>query len=210
MNYKNILFDLDGTLTDPELGITNSICYALLKQNRPVPNQNVLNTFIGPPLIGAFMERCNVSRAEAESLLQDYREYFKEKGMFENKVYPGIPEMLESLKKSGCRLYVATSKPEPFAKQILEHFDLTKYFTFIGGSTLSETRTHKEEVIDYVLKENRLQPQDCLMVGDRYYDIEGARKCGLKVAAVLFGYGDREELQSADYLIHTPMELMSI
>ncbi len=210
MTYKNILFDLDGTLTDPGLGITNSIRYALQKQNRPVPNQNVLNTFIGPPLIGAFMEHCNVNRPEAESLLQDYREYFKEKGMFENKVYPGIPETLQTLKERGCHLYVATSKPEPFAKRILEHFDLAKYFDFIGGSTLSETRTHKDEVIDYVLKENRLQPQDCLMVGDRYYDIEGARKCGMKVAAVLFGYGGREELQSADYLIHMPMELTSI
>ncbi len=210
MTYKNILFDLHGTLTDPGLGITNSIRYALQKQNRPIPDRSVLETFIGPPLIGAFMEHCNVSRAEAESLLLDYREYFKEKGMFENKVYPDIPEMLETLKKSGCHLYVATSKPEPFAKQILEHFDLAKYFAFIGGSTLSETRTHKEEVIDYVLKENNLQPQDCLMVGDRFYDIEGARKCGLKVAAVLFGYGDREELQSADYLIQLPMELTNI
>ena len=130
--------------------------------------------------------------------------------MFENKVYPGIEKMLESLKQRGAHLYVATSKPEPFAIRILEHFGIAGYFDFIGGSTLNETRTKKNEVIAYVLEENRLAPADCLMVGDRYYDIKGARECGLKVAAVLFGYGDREELSSADYMISSPTELLEI
>ena len=140
---------------------------------------------------------------------KDYREYFRSKGMFENKVYPDIPEMLQALKQEGCALFVATSKPEPFAKTILEHFDLAKYFDFIGGSTLQETRTKKTEVIEYVLETNKLNAADCLMVGDRYYDIEGARNCNMKVAAVLFGYGDEKELESADYLITSPMELLS-
>lgn len=209
MTYKNILFDLDGTLTDPALGIKNSIRYALNKQNRPILSDETLNAFIGPPLIDTFMEYCNVSREEAESLVTDYREYFRSKGMFENKVYPDIPEMLQALKKEGCALFVATSKPEPFAKTILEHFDLAKYFDFIGGSTLQETRTKKTEVIEYVLETNKLNAADCLMVGDRYYDIEGARNCNMKVAAVLFGYGDEKELESADYLITSPMELLS-
>ncbi len=208
--YKYILFDLDGTLTDPGLGIKNSIRYALHKQNRPIPNEEVLNAFIGPPLIETFMKYCAVNRSEAESLLADYREYFKEKGMFENKVYPDIEKMLSALNKKGCCLFVATSKPEPFAKRILEHFNLATYFTFIGGSTLNETRTKKNEVIEYVLKENTLSAEECLMVGDRYYDIEGARKCGMKVAAVLFGYGSQEELSSADYIIASPMELLKI
>lgn len=209
MTYKNILFDLDGTLTDPALGIKNSIRYALNKQNRPILSDETLNAFIGPPLIDTFMEYCNVSREEAESLVTDYREYFRSKGMFENKVYPDIPEMLQALKKEGCALFVATSKPEPFAKTILGHFDLAKYFDFIGGSTLQETRTKKTEVIEYVLETNKLNAADCLMVGDRYYDIEGARNCNMKVAAVLFGYGDEKELESADYLITSPMELLS-
>ncbi len=209
MTYKNILFDLDGTLTDPAMGIKNSIRYALNKQNRPVLNDETLNAFIGPPLIDTFMKFCDVTRKEAESLVADYREYFRSKGMFENKVYPMIPEMLTALKKDGCSLFVATSKPEPFAKTILEHFDLAKYFDFIGGSTLQETRTTKTEVIEYVLKENRLNIKDCLMVGDRCYDIEGAKNCNIKVAAVLFGYGDKEELKDADFIIASPMELLS-
>ncbi|MBQ7970871.1 MAG: HAD-IA family hydrolase [Clostridia bacterium] len=209
MTYKNILFDLDGTLTDPAMGIKNSIRYALNKQNRPVLNDETLNAFIGPPLIDTFMKFCDVTREEAESLVADYREYFRSKGMFENKVYPMIPEMLTALKKDGCSLFVATSKPEPFAKTILEHFDLAKYFDFIGGSTLQETRTTKTEVIEYVLKENHLNVKDCLMVGDRCYDIEGAKNCNIKVAAVLFGYGDKEELKDADFIIASPMELLS-
>ena len=209
MTYKNLLFDLDGTLTDPALGIKNSIRYALDKQNRPILDDETLNAFIGPPLIDTFMKYCNVNRKEAESLVTDYREYFRPKGMFENKIYPLIPEMLDALKKEGCSLFVATSKPEPFAKKILEHFDLAKYFDFIGGSTLQETRTKKAEVIAYVLETNGLNPEDCLMVGDRYYDIEGARNCNIKVAAVLFGYGDEEELKSADYLISSPMDLLN-
>lgn len=207
--YKNILFDLDGTLTDPALGIKNSIRYALNKQNRPALDDETLNAFIGPPLIDTFMKFCNVTRKEAESLVTDYREYFRSKGMFENKVYPMIPEMLKALKDEGRALFVATSKPEPFAKTILEHFDLAKYFDFIGGSTLQETRTKKTEVIQYVLETNHLDAAECLMVGDRCYDIEGAKNCNMKVAAVLFGYGDEEELKDADYLIKSPMELLN-
>lgn len=209
MTYKNILFDLDGTLTDPALGIKNSIRYALNKQTRPILDDETLNAFIGPPLIDTFMKFCNATREEAESLVADYREYFRSKGMFENKVYPMISQMLSALKEDGCSLFVATSKPEPFAKTILEHFDLAKYFDFIGGSTLQETRTKKTEVIEYVLKENHLNAEDCLMVGDRFYDIEGARNCNMKVAAVLFGYGDEEELKDADYIIASPMELLN-
>ncbi len=209
MKYPHILFDLDGTLTDPGLGITNSIRYALKKQNRPIPPDEILRLFIGPPLIETFMKYCSVSREEACSLVDDYREYFRPTGMFENKVYPGIKEMLSELIRLGHHLYVATSKPEPFAKKILEHFELSQYFTFIGGSTLEETRTDKAAVIAYVLEENHIDPKECLMVGDRIYDIEGARSFGMDVAAVLFGYGTKEELSPADYLIGHPDELIS-
>lgn len=210
MAYKNYLFDLDGTLTDPGLGITNSILYALKKQGFPLLPRQELYKFIGPPLLESFQQYCGATKEQSQSLVTAYREYFTQKGMFENVVYNGIPAVLSQLKEQGAALYVATSKPEPFAKQILEHFDLAQYFTFIGGSTLDETRTKKEEVIDYVLKENGLDPRESIMVGDRYYDIEGARCCGLAVAAVLFGYGDREELKTADHLIETPKELLDI
>jgi phosphoglycolate phosphatase len=210
MTFKNYLFDLDGTLTDPGLGITNSILYALKKHGFPLLPKEELYKFIGPPLLDSFEKYCDATPEEAKKLLAYYREYFTEKGMFENTVYPGIKQTLSRLKESGAALFVATSKPEPFAKQILEHFDLAKYFTFIGGSTLDETRTKKEEVIAYVLNENGLVPGDCLMVGDRYYDIEGAHCCGLAVAAVLFGYGNSEELKTADYLIETPEALLRI
>lgn len=209
MNYQNILFDLDGTLTDPAEGIKNSIRYALNKQNRPELDDRTLNAFIGPPLIDSFIKYCKATRSEAESLVADYREYFRSRGMFENKVYPLIPEMLSALKKEGCSLFVATSKPEPFAITILEHFDLAKYFDFIGGSTLQETRTNKTEVIQYVLEANHLEAATCLMVGDRCYDIEGAKNCNMKVAAVLFGYGDEQELKDADFIITSPMDLLS-
>ncbi|MBQ8894006.1 MAG: HAD family hydrolase [Clostridia bacterium] len=210
MKFKNYLFDLDGTLTDPETGIKNSILYALVKCGLPPLTGDTLNAFIGPPLLDSFQIYCGVSPENAKILLQYYREYFKEKGMFENTVYPGIKETLQALKKRGSRLYIATSKPEPFAKQILEHFNLMEYFSFVGGSTLDETRTKKEEVIQYVLKECDLNPADCLMVGDRYYDIEGARSCGIMVAAVLFGYGDADELKTADYLIDEAKNLLII
>ena len=153
---------------------------------------------------------CGIDVSEVDmSLVEDYREYFRSKGMFENKVYPMIPEMLSALKNAGCFLFVATSKPEPFAKTILDHFNLSKYFNFIGGTTLQETRTTKTEVIQYVLESNHLDAAECLMVGDRCYDIEGAKNCNMKVAAVLFGYGDEEELKDADFLISSPMELLT-
>lgn len=210
MKYNCYLFDLDGTLTDPGLGIKNSIRSALNKKGLPPLPEETLNRFIGPPLLDSFEKYCGATHEEAQLLQQYYREYFKEQGMFENSVYPGIPEMLAKLQEQGAKLYVATSKPEQFAKQIIEHFGLARYFTFVGGSTMDATRTKKEDVIDYVLKENSLDPANCLMVGDRCYDVEGARACGLDVAAVLFGYGDLEELKTADYLLKEPKELLSI
>lgn len=210
MKFENYLFDLDGTLTDPGLGITNSILYALKKFGHPLPPREELYPFIGPPLIDSFKKYCGVSLEEAKHLVDLYREYFSTKGLFENAVYEGIPESLAQLKENGIRLFVATSKPEPFAVQILEHFNLSSYFTFIGGSTLEETRTKKEEVIQYVLETNHLDPAKTLMIGDRIFDIEGARACGLSAAAVLYGYGDQEELSPADYLLDTPKDLLSI
>ena len=210
MKYKNYLFDLDGTLTDPGLGIKNSIRYALERAGLTPLDEETLNLFIGPPLIDSFQQYCGATADEARELVRLYREYFSVTGLFENEVYDGIREMLEALKERGAKIFLATSKPEPFAVKILEHFDLMKYFTFAGGSTMDETRTAKWEVIDYVLKTANISAEESVMVGDRKYDIEGGRKCGLDTVGVTFGYGDRSEFDDANYIIDIPKELLDI
>jgi phosphoglycolate phosphatase len=210
MKFQNILFDLDGTLTDPGVGIKNSIRYALLKANLSSLTEETLNSFIGPPLLDSFQKHCGVSFTESEQLLKFYREYFSQKGIYENTVYPSVPAVLEALQKQGKRIYLATSKPEPFALRILEHFSLMPFFTFVGGSTMQETRTDKAEVIRYVMESNGLTSDSCLMVGDRSYDVDGAHQCGLAAAGVLYGYGSFEELNHAEYILKTPKDLLLI
>lgn len=197
-SYDTILFDLDGTLTDPGVGITNSVAYALEKYHIQVEDRKKLYRFIGPPLHESFEKYYGFSKEEAKMAVEYYREYFKEKGMFENIVYEGIPELLRDLKDRGKRLIVATSKPEVFAKQILEHFDLKEYFVYIAGANMDGTRTRKDEVIRYALESCELSPASgIVMVGDREHDIMGANKAGLDSIGVLFGYGSRRELTAA-------------
>ncbi len=198
MKYEVILFDLDGTLTDPGEGITNSVAYALENFNIAVPDRPSLYRFIGPPLVGSFMEFYGFSRDEALLAVKYYREYFSVRGLFENAVYPQIPETLEALKRAGKRLIVATSKPEPYSVQILEHFGLDGYFEKIAGSTMDETRTDKAEVIAYALESRGINDSiRTVMVGDRSHDVLGAKKNGLPCIGVLYGYGNRAELLEA-------------
>ena len=198
MSYKHILFDLDGTLTDPALGITNSIMYALRKQGIAPPDRRRLYCCIGPPLMDAFMEMWGFSREKAAQALSDYREYFSKNGLYQNEVYAGIPELLKALTQNGSKLYLATSKPEIFAKKILTHFDLAQYFTFIAGNTLSEGRPKKYDVIKYLMEQcPEITPQNSVMIGDRKYDVAGAHEAGICCIGVLFGYGSYEELQEA-------------
>ncbi len=209
---KNIFFDLDGTLTDPAEGITNSVAYALSKFGIEVSDKKTLSCFIGPPLISAFMEYYGFTKENAEKALTYYREYFAPKGIFENAVIEGIPELLAELKAKGKRLYVATSKPEIFAIQILEHFGLDGYFDGIYGSTMDETRNTKDAVIAYALIESGADKNDTVMVGDRHHDIDGAKKNHMRSVGVLFGYGSREELEVAgtDEIAETVTELKEI
>ncbi len=212
-NYELILFDLDGTLTDPGEGITNSVAYALKKFDIEVKDRRELYKFIGPPLIESFMEFYGFSNEEAKEALMFYREYFTEKGMLENLVYNGVEVMLKALLKGGKHLAVATSKPEPFAKTILEHFGLDKYFEFIAGSTLEETRTKKAEVIEYALEKLKITDRKkAVMVGDRKHDVIGAEQCGLDSIGVLFGYGSREELEAAGatYIAETVKDIENL
>ena len=196
--YKTILFDLDGTLTDPGLGITNSVKYALERFEIHIEDNKQLYPFVGPPLIDSFMKFHGFSREQAVTAVGYFREYFKDKGIFENLLYDGVRELLSDLKAAGKMLVVATSKPEVFAKQILDRFELSQYFTFIAGSTLDETRTAKSEVIFYALDNiDPVELSECVMIGDREHDILGAKAVGMDSIGVLYGYGSRNEFEQA-------------
>ncbi|MCR1841099.1 HAD family hydrolase [Murimonas intestini] len=210
LNKQVFLFDLDGTLTDPEMGITNSVAYALEYYGIHVEERKTLHPFIGPPLRDSFQKYYNFSEEQAGEAVWKYREYFSTKGLFENEVYEGIASMLKKLKDAGRTLIVATSKPTVYSGQILEHFGLSEYFDDIQGSCLDGTRDAKDEVIAYALEQNCVTDLDsAVMIGDRCYDIAGAKKCGLESIGVLYGYGDRQELESAgaDHIVNTVAEL---
>ena len=213
MKITTVLLDLDGTITDSGPGIMNSVRHALKKIGMEHASEEELRRFIGPPLKTQFMEFCGVSAEKADWLVEQYREYYKVKGIFENSVYDGIEELLKGLKAAGMKVMMATSKPEKFAKIIAEHFEFAQYFDFIGGACMDETRTKKLEVIEYVLESCGIKERDSvLMVGDRSYDIEGAHQAGMKAMGVLYGYGTMEELEiaGADYIVETPEEALNI
>ncbi len=171
--YKVILFDLDGTISDPKIGITKSVQYALKKMNIDEPDIDQLEHFIGPPLRLSFEESYGFTPDQSMQAIGYYRERFEEKGMYENTLYDGIRELLATLKEQGYVLAIATSKPTVFAEEILRYFKLQHYFNFIGGSNLDETRSFKWEVIEYVMQQfEQYTPKQFIMIGDRKYDIE--------------------------------------
>lgn len=214
MTGKNtLLFDLDGTLTDPGEGITNSVMYALKQYGIEVSDRRELYRFIGPPLIPAFEEFYGFSRAEAERAVEIYREYFHDRGIFENELYPGVKEMLALLVRAGKRLLMATSKPEVFAVKVVEHFGIADFFTVIAGSELDGRRTDKAEVILYALSSCGVSDvSQVLMIGDRKHDILGAKKAGVASVGVLYGYGTGDELQEAgaDWFAETVSDLTTL
>lgn len=209
-DYQYLLLDLDGTITDPMIGITRSVQYALSFFGIKIINLEELCPFIGPPLIDSFKEFYHFTDEQAQIALKKYREYFADKGIFENNVYDGIEDFLQSQINQGKELMIATSKPEPFAKQILEHFKLDHYFSFIGGATLDGTRSTKTDVIKYVLESNQITDlSSVIMIGDRKHDIIGARNNGIASIGVLYGYGNKAELENAgaDYIVADINEL---
>lgn len=210
-SYKFILFDLDGTLSDSREGITRSVAHALESMGIDVPDLDALCKFIGPPLRESFIQFYGLSESDSFTALKIYREHhFNEGGLFENVVYDGIRELLEGLKAQGKALIVATSKPRPYAEKILEHFGLSQYFDFISGSELDGTRINKAEVIDHALKSCGISDKSkAIMVGDRRFDVSGARSNGLDCIGVLYGFGNREELEAAgaDHIVKTVTEL---
>ncbi len=210
---KYLLFDLDGTLTDPGVGITTCVQYALQSFGIEEPDLNKLTPFIGPPLKESFKEFYNMDDEQAETAVEKYRERFQDTGIFENEVYKGIPEMLRLLQSKGFYLAVASSKPTVYVERILEHFNLRKYFCVVVGSELDGTRVNKDEVVKEAL--NRLfsykpiQYSQVYMIGDRKFDVEGAKALGVESVGVTYGYGDIEELKSAkaDYIVRSVEEL---
>ena len=211
MNY--ILLDLDGTITNPAEGITRCFEYALNHFGITVESRAELEQFIGPPLRQSFKEGFGFDDEKATEAIAKYRERFTPTGMYENEVYPGMEEALQSLKEAGKVLIVATSKPEHMAKKILEHFHLDGYFDDICGSCDDAKRNEKDEVIRYALEKHGItNSDDVLMVGDRKFDVIGAEKCGLKCMGVLYGFGDREELEQAGaaYIAETVEDMSRI
>jgi phosphoglycolate phosphatase len=207
----NLLFDLDGTLSDPAKGITKCIQYALEKLEVNPPGENDLHWCIGPPLQESFQELLPEGKKDkSDQALIYYRERFSEVGMYENTPYVGIENALSKLSQAGYNMYVATSKPHVYAKKILTHFKLDKYFLEIYGSELDGTNRVKFDLISHILKRESLDPKKTLMIGDREYDLIGAQKCKLKAIGVSYGYGSKEELnsQSPIFIADTP-EILS-
>lgn len=214
--FQYCLFDLDGTLTDPREGITKSVQYALKHYGIEEPDLTKLEPFIGPPLKDSFMEFYGFSEEKAREAINVYRERFAPVGVLENQIFEGIPEMLKSLHESGKKLAVASSKPVNFVHQILKHFRIEQYFDVIVGSELDGTRVTKEEVVEEALLRLGLleMPQAdrkgcCAMIGDRKFDIQGAKAYGLTGVGVLFGFGGEGELEAegADFIVKTIEEL---
>ena len=202
--FSTILLDLDGTITNPYIGITNGVMYAYEHLGLEVPERESLRSFIGPPLIVEFTRR-GLPEEQAREAVRLYREYYGETGLFENELIPGTVEFLQELKQRGKRVCLATSKPEQFSVRILERFGIAQYFDFIGAAAMDGSRDSKLAVIQYVLDSTGASPQECLMVGDRMHDIIGAHDAGMKCAAVLVGFGSREEFAEykADYVAET-------
>ena len=205
-----VFFDLDGTLTDPGEGITNAVSHALRAFGIQVADRRTLYPFIGPPLLDSFQRYYGFTLEQARQGVRLYREYYADRGLFENAVYPGIPEALDALRSAGLKLVMATGKPETFALRIAEKFGIADRFDCIAGASLDETRIRKADVLRYAMARSGVtDPAEGLMVGDREHDVFGAQECGMACMGVLYGYGSREELAAAGaaYLAETVADL---
>jgi len=205
--FDTLLFDLDGTLTDSTEGILNCLIYAIERMGFEVPEDT--NIFLGPPIRQSFAEFLGMNGEQVDEAVRIFRERYSDTGLFENRVYDGIPGMLERLKNGGKRLMVATSKPQVYAVRIFERFGLAQYFEIVGGAELDGSRDYKDEVIEYVLAKAGITDRSTvLMIGDRRQDVLGAHKTDIECMGILWGYGSVEELTQAgaDYIARTPQE----
>ena len=206
-----MLFDLDGTLTASGPGILASVRFALTELGEPIPPPAALDAFIGPPLLDSFREVCGMDLDRSQEAITAYRVYYGRSGQFENSVYDGIPEALSTLRAAGCVLAVATSKAEPYARSILEHFGLSPWFTVIVGSELDGRRTLKADVITEVLHRLGRPADGAVMIGDRSHDVLGATATGMPCLGALWGYGSAQELTDAGaaHLVDRPANLVA-
>ena len=214
MAWKYILFDLDGTVTDSKEGICNCVKYALEAAKRPIPTEEELMKFIGPPLIESFQKFSDMTFEEALQATETYRERYSVTGLYENRLYKGMDQVLSTLQKAGYQLAIATSKPEEYSVRILEHFGIARYFDEIVGSTLDGGRNAKADVICEVFRRMNIQEEEkdtVIMVGDRKHDILGAKECGIASCGVCYGFAPAGELEEygADYLVYRVEELLS-
>ena len=204
IHIKSVLFDLDGTLTDPFVGITASIKYALGKMKRPIPDDKTLGQFIGPPLPVSFSRYCGMTADEAETALSLYSEYYQKDCVYALTVYDGIIDMLKKLKAADKSLYIATSKPERFAEMIADKFGFSEYLDGVAGASFDLSRNEKADVIRYALERFGIEKSTAMMVGDRNYDVLGAKENGIDCIGVLYGYGSADELKNAFCAVQTP------
>ncbi|MBP5707327.1 MAG: HAD hydrolase-like protein [Spirochaetales bacterium] len=214
LNFTNILFDFDGTICDTSIGIFASMRKVCAKYNLPFGNDTFVK-MIGPSLEEGFTKYFRLPQNEIQNAVNIYREYYSAEGMFICEPYSGIKELILALRASGKRVFVATSKPEVYTKRIIERKGIADLFDFVGGSDIEEKiRFNKADVINYVLAENSLSDKrdSVLMIGDRFYDINGAHSAGLKAIGVLWGFGDRTELEQsgADYICETVEEVKKL
>ncbi len=213
MSFNYIIFDLDGTLTDPSEGIINSIVYALKKMNINFKDREFLKKFIGPPLHESFMKYFNMNKEKAFLAVKYYREYFSEKGIYENKIYPGIKELLMELKNKNKFLILCTSKPTVYAEKILKYFDIYECFNFIKGSNLDGTFTLKEELLKFILEKFKdKNRKEFIFIGDHELDVKAAKKFGIKIIAVTYGFGNFEKIKELkpDFIADSALELLRI
>ena len=209
---KNLFFDLDGTINNSSLGIIKAVKYALSNFDIETNDQEFLRRYIGPPLVDCFMEFNGLTNDDSLKALKFYRDYYNTVGKFENQVYDGVIELLEELNEKGANLYIATSKPEDVVSDIIDHFDLRKYFKGVFGASLDSKRNKKTAVIKYALETGNIEAYCSIMIGDHKHDINGAKDNGLKSVAVTYGYGDKEELINAkpDYIVDSVTELKKL
>ncbi|MDE7273562.1 MAG: HAD family hydrolase [Lachnospiraceae bacterium] len=217
--YNYILFDLDGTLTDPKLGITSSVQYALRAIGIEEPSLDKLEPFIGPPLADSFREFYGLDEEQIPTAIAKYRERFANQGIYENEIYPGIAAMLAKLKADGKKLSIASSKPTEFVERILDYFEIRTYFDIVIGSNMDGTRSKKEEVVEEALRQmlpsgmtSDEKKANVAMVGDRRFDIEGAKEHGITSVGVSFGYAPEGELEraGADFIVDTVSALLEV
>ena len=202
---KNIIFDLDGTISKSAPGILNAFEYALDKMEKSYYRDD-LYKYIGPPLRDSFVKELGEDLADQGA--DFYREYYFNKGLFETEIYDGIKDLMENLNSGSYKIYLATSKGEESSKKILDYFGILDYFSYVSGS--ENNKNTKKKVIDHLLKENNLKTCESIMIGDRSYDIEAANNLEIKTIAVTYGYGNKEEFEKASFIANSPYEIINI